>query len=71
MALLQWLGENQDETVVLKADSGNLRISLKPIQFSSNVGIDEDSLPKLEPEDETEVLEENAEVDEDEATGAE
>jgi hypothetical protein len=63
MALLQWLGEGREEITVLKTDSGDFRISLKPISFSSSLGIDESTLRGVEEEDETQILEENEEED--------
>lgn len=64
LALLQWFGEGHEEITVTKTDSGDFRISLKPLSFSSSFGIDEGSLPGVdEEEDETQVLEENEEED--------
>ncbi|MGE5575198.1 MAG: toll/interleukin-1 receptor domain-containing protein [Ignavibacteria bacterium] len=68
MAVCQWLGDGKDEAILVKTDSGNLRISLKPLSFTSSVGIDEDSEAGLEEEDEFQVLEENQEEDDDDTT---
>jgi hypothetical protein len=70
IAVSQWLCEGHEEVVLAKTDSGDLRISLKPISFSSSLGIDENILSEVE-EDETQVLEENEEEeDEDDAVEA-
>jgi hypothetical protein len=66
MALLQWLGEGREEIIIVKTDSGDFRIGLKPLSFSSSLGIDESSLPGVEQEDETQILEENEEENDDE-----
>jgi hypothetical protein len=63
IALWQWIREEHNEITILKTDSGDFRIGPKPISFSSDVGIDESSLHPVEEEDETQVLEENEEVD--------
>lgn len=47
LAVLQWLSEGKDEITVLKTTSGNFRLGMKPLSFTSKVGIDEESL-KLE-----------------------
>jgi hypothetical protein len=66
LALLQWLGEGRDEVTVTRTDSGDFRISLKPLSFSSSFGIDESTLPGVDEEDdETQVLEETEEEDSD------
>ena len=44
MAILRWLGDGRDEVTLLKTDSGSFRLSLKPLSFSSEVGIDETEL---------------------------
>lgn len=64
MAVSQWLGEGQEEVILTKTDSGDLRINLKPISYCSSVGIDESSLTSVEEEDETQVLEENEDEEE-------
>lgn len=64
MALLQWLGEGHEEITIVKTDSGDFRISLKPISFSSSLGINESTLPEVE-EDETQILEEREEETDD------
>jgi hypothetical protein len=61
MTVLQWFGKDQDELTITETDSGNLRIGLRPISFHSDVGIDEDSLPKIEHEDDSKVIVEDAE----------
>jgi hypothetical protein len=65
IAVSQWLGEVQEEIILTKTDSGDLRLSLKPISFCSAFGIDESGLTGVEEEDETQVLEENEEEEED------
>ena len=64
-AVSQWLGTGQEEINLAETDSGDLRLSLKPISFCSSVGIDETSLPGVEEEDETQVLEENENEEDD------
>jgi hypothetical protein len=66
MALLQWLGEGHEEITIVKTDSGDFRISLKPLSFSSSLGIDESSLSGVKEEDETQILEEDEEENGDE-----
>jgi hypothetical protein len=48
MAITQWLGDGHEEITLLKTDSGNFRLSLKPLTFSSNFGIDEGKPTELE-----------------------
>jgi hypothetical protein len=61
IAVSQWLGDGKDEVCLTKTDSGNLRISLKPLSFSSPLGIDEDSEAGGEEEDDSKVLDETEE----------
>ncbi len=63
IAVTQWLGDGKEEITLAKTDSGDLRISLKPVPFSSALGIDESTLPGAEEDDETQILEENEEED--------
>jgi hypothetical protein len=65
IAVSQWLAEGKGEVVLAKADSGNLRINLKPLSFVSSIGIDEGSEAGADEGDETQVLEENPEEDDD------
>jgi len=65
LAVSQWLADGKDEVVLAKTESGNLRINLKPLSFVSSVGIDEGPEAGAVEEDETQVLEENPEEDDD------
>lgn len=64
MAILQWLGDGHDEMTLLKMDSGSFRLSLKPLTFSSDFGIDEKELRSEEAEDESAVLEDDEDGEE-------
>jgi len=68
IAVSQWMGKGQEELILAKTDSGDLRLSLKPVSFSLGLGINESALPGVEEEDETQVLEENEEEDDDVTT---
>jgi hypothetical protein len=61
IAVSQWLGEGKEQISLVETDSGDLRLSLKPLSYCSGVGIDESTLPGVEEEDETQILEENEE----------
>lgn len=68
IAVSQWLGNGQEEIILTKSDSGDLRLGLKPLSFCSSFGIDESTLLGVEEEDETQILEESEEEDYDDAT---
>lgn len=68
IAVLQWLGNGREEITILRTDSGDLRIGLKPLAFSSDLGIDEDALSAIGEEDDPTVLEDSEEDDEDATT---
>jgi len=65
MAIAQWLGEGREEVTLLKTDSGDFRIGLKPISFHSDVGIGEISISADQEEDESVVLVDADEEEED------
>jgi hypothetical protein len=61
MALMQWFGDGEDELTLIKSDSGDLRISLKPVTFSSEFGIDENKLKPIKKENEQNIIEDSEE----------
>lgn len=65
MAVTQWLGDGRDDITLLKTDSGSFRLSLQPMNFLSDFGIDEREFEPEEAEDEGVLLE----VDEEEGEG--
>ena len=65
MAILQWLGDGNEDNNIIETDSGNLRIGFQPILFDSDVGIDESILPGVSQDDEKQILEEDEDQDED------
>lgn len=66
MAIMQWLGDGEDEITLVDSDSGKLRISLKPVSFISEFGIDEETLAVIEEDDV--ILDDSEEVEEDAST---
>ncbi len=64
MALIQWLGDEQDEISLIESDSGKLRIGLKPLSFSSKYGIDEEMLTPIEEGEEDGIIEDAEEIEE-------
>lgn len=65
MALMQWLGDGQDEISLIESDYGKLRIGLNPLSFSSRFGIDEEMMAPIE-DDEDSVIEDTEEIEEEE-----
>jgi len=64
MAVLQWLGNGHDEVSLIETAAGNLRIGLTPATFSSHYGIDEETLSAVQEEDESTVLEDSEDIQE-------
>ena len=63
LAILHWMGNGDDEICILNTKEGKLRIGLKPFTYNLSVGIDETLLGRLEPEDESSVVEDTMEDD--------
>jgi TIR domain len=66
-ALLTWLSEGKGDVVIAQTDSGNLVLGGRPIQLSTNVGIDEAKLLGEPAGSEVSELEDTEEEDESEA----
>jgi len=61
MAIAQWLGDGREEITLMKTGSGNFRLSLQPLTFSTDYGIDESEFEPEEAEDERAILEDDEE----------
>ncbi len=64
-AILQWLGDGNEQLTVQETDKGDLRLSFRLQEFRSGFGIDEEKILAPEEEDEAEVLEEIEDGDKD------
>lgn len=66
-AMLAWLSEGKDEIMIAQAESGPLVLGGRPVQVSTNVGINEARLTGEPAEDEASEIEDTEETDESES----
>jgi hypothetical protein len=64
MAVLQWLAHGHDEISLIKTVTGNLRIGFAPLTFSSQYGINEETLSPVQEEDENTIIEDSEDIQE-------